>query len=110
MSASDDLLPPSGSDIASADTVTYTLEMVARITRLPQDQIVLYYEYGLVSPITEAPASSLVFDEQAIHQLRRIAFLLSEYGINREGLKVFAALIQEVERLREEVRFLRERA
>jgi hypothetical protein len=41
--------------------------------------------------------------------LRRIAFLLSEYGINHDGLKMVIAMMDEVERLREEVRFLREK-
>jgi hypothetical protein len=44
-----------------------------------------------------------------VHQLRRLAFLLSEYNINRNGLRMISALINEVERLREEVRFLREK-
>jgi DNA-binding transcriptional MerR regulator len=86
---------------------TYTLETVERITHISRDRIVLYYRHGLVSPITREP--ELVFDDEAIHKLRRIAFLLSEYGINHDGLRVFSSLLNEVERLREEVRFLRER-
>ncbi len=87
----------------------YTLEMVARITHIPEEQIVVYYRSGFVSPARGSAAAEPVFDDQAIHQLRRIAFLLSEYGINREGLKMISALMNEVEKLREEVRFLRER-
>lgn len=40
-------------------------------------------------------------------RLRRIAFLLSEYQLNEAALRHFASLLDEVERLREEVRFLR---
>ena len=87
----------------------YTLETVERITHISRDRIVLYYQYGLVTPVEVADNTGLVFDDEAIHKLRRIAFLLSEYGINHDGLKMVTALMDEVERLREEVRFLRER-
>ena len=93
----------------SSETV-YTLETVERITHITRDRIVFYYRHGLVSTIREsADQAGLLFDDEAIHRLRRIAFLLSEYGINHDGLKMVTALMDEVERLREEVRFLRER-
>ena len=87
----------------------YTIETVERITRISRDEIVLYYQYGLVSTIQLPEKAELLFDDEAIHRLRRIAFLLSEYGINHDGLKMVTALMDEVERLREKVRFLRER-
>lgn len=108
MSKSEDISSRSGE--TSGDGAFYSIEMVEKITHISRDRIVLYYHHGLVSPAQKAPdEEKLVFDDVAIHKLRRIAFLLSEYGINPEGLKAFASLINEVERLREEVRFLRER-
>jgi DNA-binding transcriptional MerR regulator len=103
MSESDDSLR------TAAQAESYTIEMVARITRIPEEQIAVYWHSGFVSPVEQSERSEPVFDEQAIHRLRRIAFLLSEYGINREGLTMISELLSEVERLREEVRFLRER-
>ncbi len=93
----------------SEPNAIYTLETVERITHISKDRIVLYYRHGLVSPIQAGGETDLVFDDEAIHKLRRIAFLLSEYGINQDGLRAFSSLLNEVERLREEVRFLRER-
>ena len=87
----------------------YTVEAVARITRISADEIIVYTRAGYVSPLPSGNQADLLFDEEAIHQLRHIAFLVSEYGVNREGLRVLANLLKEVERLREEVRFLRER-
>jgi DNA-binding transcriptional MerR regulator len=87
----------------------YTIETVERITRISKDQIVLYYEWGLVSTVKASDQADLLFDDEAIHRLRRIAFLLSEYGINHDGLKMVTSLMDEVERLRQELRFLRER-
>jgi DNA-binding transcriptional MerR regulator len=97
-----DDLPESGSH------AIYTIETVERITHISKDRIVLYYQHGLVSPV-QATEKEILFDEEAIHKLRQIAFLLSEYGINHQGLKEFVSLMDEVNRLREEVRFLRQR-
>lgn len=83
----------------------YSIEMVEQITHLERERIVLYQHYGLVRAVPEGGA--LQFDEAAVLRLRRLAFLLSEYQLNEAGLRHFAALLDEVERLREEVRFLR---
>jgi len=83
----------------------YSLEMVEQITHLERERIVLYQHYGLVRAIPEGGA--LRFDEAAILRLRRLAFLMSEYQLNEAGLRHFAALLDEVEHLRDEVRFLR---
>lgn len=91
----------------SSGTV-YTIERVERITRISRDRIILYYRSGLVTTIKVSGKADLLFDDEAIHKLRRIAFLLSEYGINHDGLKMVTALMDEVERLRKELRFLRE--
>jgi DNA-binding transcriptional MerR regulator len=86
----------------------YTIEKVERITRISRERIVLYYQHGLVSPV-RATKREILFDEEAIHKLRQITFLLSEYGINHQGLRQFVSLMDEVEQLREEVRFLRQK-
>jgi hypothetical protein len=95
--------------IPDASRTEYTVEAVARITRIPEEEIVIFVRAGYVSPLPSGNQADLLFDEEAVHQLRRLAFLLSEYNINRNGLRMISALINEVERLREEVRFLREK-
>jgi hypothetical protein len=87
------------------DGQLYSIEMVEQITHLERERIVLYQHYGLVRAVPEA--GSLRFDEAAILRLRRLAYLLSEYQLNEAGLRHFATLLDEVERLRDEVRFLR---
>ena len=88
-----------------ADGPLYSIEMVEQITHLERERIVLYQHYGLVRAVPEA--GTLQFDEAAVLRLRRIAFLLAEYQLNEAALRHFASLLDEVERLREEVRFLR---
>jgi hypothetical protein len=87
------------------DGQLYSIEMVEQITHLERERIVLYQHYGLVRAVPEGGA--LRFDEAAVLRLRRLAYLLAEYQINEAGLRHFAALLDEVERLRNEVRFLR---
>jgi hypothetical protein len=87
------------------DVQFYSIEMVEQITHLERERIVLYQHYGLVRAVPEGGA--LRFDEAAVLRLRRLAFLLSEYQLNEAGLRHFAALLDEVEHLRNEVRFLR---
>ena len=92
----------------TATHAIYTIEKVERITRISRDRIVLYYQHGLVSPV-RATKREILFDEEAVQKLRQITFLLSEYGINHQGLREFVSLMDEVQRLREEVRFLRQK-
>jgi len=109
MNASEDPGQSARDVFASDPHAVYAIETVEKITHISRDRIILYYQYGLVSPVETARESELVFDDEAIHKLRRIAFLLSEYEINQNGLRMVSSLINEVERLREEVRFLREK-
>ena len=90
---------------SSDDGQLYSIEMVEQITHLERERIVLYQHYGLIRAVPEG--GTLRFDEAAILRLRRLAFLLHEYQVNEPGLRHFAALLDEVERLRDEVRFLR---
>lgn len=83
----------------------YSIETVVQITHLEREQIVLYQHHGLIRAVADAP--ELSFDEEAVLRLRHIAFLLSEYNLNDAGVRHFTALLDEVERLRQEVRFLR---
>jgi hypothetical protein len=92
---------------ANTTVELYSLETVEQITRISRSQIILYREYGLVTGVARETPPGVWFDDEAIHRLRRLAFLAAEYGVNENGLRTFAALLAELERLREEVRFLR---
>ena len=94
-------------DPSPESSAYYTIEMVEQITHLPRERIVLYYRSGLVSSITPPESGEPGFDEEAVHRLSRIAFYLSEYGVNDQGIRMLSELMDEVERLRQEVRFFR---
>ena len=85
----------------------YTIETVERITHISRDRILVYQQYGIITAAASVPPEEPCFDDEAVHKLRRIALLLSEYGVNEKGVLALSSLIDEVERLREEIRFLR---
>jgi DNA-binding transcriptional MerR regulator len=87
----------------------YSIEMVAEITHTPRHLIAVYCRHGLVAPIGEPESSGWQFDDDAIHKLRRLEFLREKYGMNLSGLRIVSDLLRDVERLREELRFLHRR-
>jgi len=87
-----------------AQTV-YTIEVAAQLTQVPRRLIVLYYKHGLLSPVTDPAGSGWYFDDEAIRTVRRIEYLRSVCGLNLAGVKLVIDLMEEVERLRAELRF-----
>ncbi len=87
-----------------AQTV-YTIDAVAQLAQVPRRLIVLYYKHGLVSSVTDPAAGGWYFDDEAIRIVRRIEYFRSTCGMNLAGLKLVMALLEEVERLRTELRF-----
>ena len=83
----------------------YSIEVAARLAQVPRRLIVLYYKHGLVSPVTDPARSGWYFDDEAIRIVRRIEHLRSTCGLNLAGIKLVMSLVQEVERLRTELRF-----
>jgi DNA-binding transcriptional MerR regulator len=83
----------------------YTIELAAQLAQVPRRMIVLYYKHGLVSPVTDPAGSGWYFDDEAIRTVRRIEHLRSTCGLNLAGIKLVMTLMNEVERLRTELRF-----
>jgi len=85
----------------------YTLEQVSRLTQLPRRLIAVYFKHGLVSPLMDPACGGWYFNDEAIRILRRIDYLRTACGLNLVGIKLMLDLAGEVERLREELNFLR---
>jgi DNA-binding transcriptional MerR regulator len=83
----------------------YTIEMVAQLAEVPRRLIVLYCKLGLVSPVRDPASCGWCFSDEAIRIVRRIEYLRSACGVNLAGIKLILGLMDEVERLREELRF-----
>ncbi|MGE5293376.1 MAG: MerR family transcriptional regulator [Solirubrobacterales bacterium] len=87
--------------------VLYSLDAAAVLAGVPRRSILIYCRAGLVRPVVQPPYGVMEFTEEAIYTLRRIEHLRTVQGLDLAWIKVMFDLLDEVERLRAEVRFLR---
>ncbi len=103
-------MPQSDTDThVPGEHVVYAIEAVAEITGTPRHLIAVYCRHGLVAPLGQPEEDGWTFDDEAIHRLRRIQSYRAEYGMNLAGVRAMMTLLRDVERLQDEVRFLRGR-
>ena len=87
----------------------YALDTAARLAGVSRRSILIYFRAGLVRPVVLPPYGMMEFTEEAIHTVRQIEHLRAAYGVDLLWIKTMFELLDEVERLRAEVRFLRNR-
>ena len=87
--------------------ILYSLDVTAHLAGVPRRSILIYYRAGLVRPVVQPPYGMLEFTEEAIYTVRRIEHLRTAHGLDLAWLKTMFDLLDEVERLRAELRFLR---
>jgi len=87
--------------------VLYSLDATAHLAGIPRRSILIYYRAGLVQPVMQPPYGVMEFTEEAIYTLRRIEQLRTVHGLDLAWIKTMFDLLDEVERLRAELRFLR---
>jgi len=87
--------------------VLYSLDATARLAGIPRRSILIYCRAGLVRPVVQPPYGVLEFTEEAIYALRRVEHLRTVHGLDLTWIKTIFDLLDEVERLRAELRFLR---
>ena len=87
--------------------VFYNLDTTAHLAGVPRRSILIYCRAGLVRPVVQPPYGMMEFTEEAIYTVRRIEHLRTVHGLALAWIKTMFDLLNEVERLRAEVRFLR---
>ncbi len=92
-----------------APEAVYTIEAAANLAHTGRHRILVYYKQGLVSPVVAPECGGFYFNDEGVRTLRRIEYLRTNRGINLAGTRMILELQNELERLRNEVRFLRER-
>jgi len=90
-----------------APEIMYSIEEAARLAQVPRRLIAVYFRYGLVSPAADPDLGGWYFDDEGIRTLRQIERLRNSLGMNLAAVKLVLELTHEVERLRQEARFLR---
>jgi DNA-binding transcriptional MerR regulator len=68
-----------------------------------------YCQLGLFGEARARPEAELVFDDDALYELRRFEHYRRHHGVNRQTLRLICDLWRDVERLEAELRFLRGR-
>ena len=87
--------------------VVYTIDTVSHLAHVPRRVILTYYKHGLVSPVADPQEGGYYFNGEAIRALQQIEQLCTRYGINLTGARLILDLMNEVQQLRDELRFLR---
>ena len=85
--------------------VLYSLDATAHLARVSRRSILIYCRAGLVRPVFQPPYGVMVFTEETIFAVRRIEDVRAAHGIGVAWIKSMFDLVDEVERLRAEVRF-----
>jgi DNA-binding transcriptional MerR regulator len=91
---------------AGPGAATYPLETAARLADVHPDVLRYYCRLGLLGR-ARAGVLELIFDDEAIYEVRRIEHYRRHRGVNRQALPLVLELLREVERLEAELRFLR---
>src|SRR5690349_6665859 len=86
----------------------YTLETAAHLAQVTRRAVLVYYKHGLISPAMDPQEAGYYFNNEAIRALQRIEFLRNDCGMNLRGMRIIMKLMDEVERLQNELRFRRE--
>ena len=88
--------------------VLYSLEATTHLSGVSRRSIMIYCRADLVQPVVQ-PYGVLEFNEEAIYTLRRIEYLQTVHGLDLAWIKTLFDLLDEVDQLKAEVRFLRNR-
>ena len=87
--------------------VFYSIDAAAHLAGVPRRSLLIYCRAGLVRPVVQPPYGVMEFTEEAIYTVRRIEHLRAVHGLSLTCLKTMFDLLDEVERLRAELRFFR---
>ena len=89
--------------------VLYSLDATAHLAGVPRRSILIYCRAGLLRPVFQPPHGVMAFREEAIYTVRQIEDVRGAHGVGMTWIKAMFDLLDEVEHLRAEVRFFRNR-
>ena len=108
------MLPPTMSPLVTLQLYEpnahffYSIETASRLSHVSRRMIAIYCQQGLVSPVMDPASSGWVFNDEGVRRLRRIEHLREACGMNLAAIGMVLGLLDEVEDLRRELRFLRQ--
>jgi len=96
-----------GPVIEPASSEAYTLDIIASACGLTRQTVIHYHEQGLLAPVAQDDSGTALYDDECLHRLRRIEHLRAHYALESTALRLTLDLMDEVERLRAELRHRR---
>lgn len=93
--------------VSEATPTTCSLEAAARFAGVHPEMLRYYCRLGLFGEERSRPDAELIFDDDALYELRRFEHERRHHGVDRKTLRLICGLRREVERLQTELRFLR---
>jgi len=93
--------------VTEVQPTTYSLESAAQLADVHPEMLRYYCLLGLFGEARAQSDTQLVFDDDALYELRRFEHYRRHHGVNRKTLRLLCGLWREVEHLQKEIRFLR---
>ncbi len=93
-------------EVIEVRPIRHSLAEAAALTGVRPDLLRYYCRVGLLGR-ERARGGAPLFDDDALYEVRRIEHVRQAYGVTRRALPLFCDLLRQVDRLQEEVRFLR---
>jgi DNA-binding transcriptional MerR regulator len=93
--------------IEPAPSAAYTLDIIASACGMDSQTVIHYHEQGLIAPVAQDDSGAALYDDESLHRLRRIEHLRENYALESSALRLTLDLMDEVERLRAELRHRR---
>lgn len=87
--------------------VFYSLDAAVHLSGVSRRSFLIYCRAGLVRPVFQPPYGVMEFTEDAIYTVRRMEHLRTLHRSDLAWLNTVLKLLNEVERLRDELRFFR---
>ena len=94
-------------EVAAPGVAVYTLDAAADMAGIHPDMLRYYCQLGLLGDKFQHPADESRFDDNALYELGWIEYYRNHHGVNRQALTVIFELRRDLQRLQDEVRFLR---
>lgn len=90
-------------DFHSDDEPIYVISVAARLVEMHPQTLRYYERAGLLKP-TRSSGKIRLYSQREIKQLRKIARLTNELGVNLAGVEIIMDLTERLERLQEHMK------
>ena len=85
----------------------YGLDITAHLAGVSRRSLLVYCRRGFVHPVFQPPSGMMMFTDQTIYTIRRIEHLRTIHDNDLAWINTVLELLNEVEHLRAELRFVR---